>query len=59
MQLDRLPFFEALEPAQTVLLAGASGGYNVFTGLPLYFALRGIMGESKRVWKRNRIRERQ
>lgn len=29
-----------LEEPQTILLAGAGGGYDVFTGLPLYFALR-------------------
>jgi hypothetical protein len=36
----RLPFFAELEAAQTVLVAGAGGGFDVFTGLPLYFALR-------------------
>jgi hypothetical protein len=35
-----LPFFAELRPAQRVLLAGAGGGYDVFCGLPLYFALR-------------------
>jgi hypothetical protein len=37
----KLPFFTALEPARRVLLAGAGGGFDVFCGLPLYFALRG------------------
>jgi hypothetical protein len=37
----RIPFFTELEPAQTVLLAGAGGGFDVFAGLPLYFWLRG------------------
>jgi hypothetical protein len=36
----RLPIFDELESAQTVLLAGAGGGYDVFSGLPLYFGLR-------------------
>jgi hypothetical protein len=36
-----LPFFTALEPARRVLLVGAGGGFDVFCGLPLYFALRG------------------
>jgi hypothetical protein len=35
-----LPFFAALRPARRVLVAGAGGGYDVFCGLPLYFALR-------------------
>ncbi|MBC7807811.1 MAG: DUF1152 domain-containing protein [Akkermansiaceae bacterium] len=41
MELSRLPFFDALANAETVLLAGAGGGYDIFAGLPLYFALRG------------------
>ncbi len=36
----RLPFFAELESARTVLIAGAGGGFDVFSGLPLYFALR-------------------
>lgn len=36
----RLPVYDALENARTVLLAGAGGGYDIFTGLPLYFGLR-------------------
>jgi hypothetical protein len=35
-----LPFFTALETARRVLIAGAGGGFDVFCGLPLYFALR-------------------
>jgi hypothetical protein len=37
----RLPFFDALAPARRVLVAGAGGGFDVFCGLPLYFALKG------------------
>ena len=40
MNLSRLPFFEVLADAQTVLLAGAGGGFDIFGGLPLYFALQ-------------------
>ncbi|MBC8139571.1 MAG: hypothetical protein H8F28_27135, partial [Fibrella sp.] len=40
MELSRLPFFDALANAETILLAGAGGGYDIFAGLPLYFALR-------------------
>ena len=36
----QLPFFAELEEARTVLLAGAGGGFDVFSGLPLYFGLR-------------------
>lgn len=40
MELSRLPFFDVLADAETVLLAGAGGGFDIFGGLPLYFALR-------------------
>lgn len=40
MELFRLPFFEQILEAKTVLIAGAGGGYDIFAGLPLYFALR-------------------
>lgn len=35
-----LPFFEKLQSANTVLLAGMGGGFDVFCGLPLYHLLR-------------------
>src|ERR1051325_2622280 len=35
-----LPFFQELEAAKNVLIAGAGGGFDVFCGLPLYFSLR-------------------
>ena len=38
--LDRLPLFEALADAKRVLIAGAGGGFDVMSGLPLAFALR-------------------
>jgi hypothetical protein len=37
-----LPFFVELEQAQTVLIAGAGGGFDLFSGLPLYFGLRAV-----------------
>jgi hypothetical protein len=36
----QLPFLAELEKAQRVLVAGAGGGFDVFSGLPLYFGLR-------------------
>ena len=35
-----LPFFDQLETAQNILIAGAGGGFDIFTGLPLYFMLQ-------------------
>lgn len=35
-----LPFFTQLDPSRRVLIAGAGGGFDVFSGLPLYFLLR-------------------
>ncbi|MBV9867057.1 MAG: DUF1152 domain-containing protein [Abitibacteriaceae bacterium] len=40
MDFLRLPFFDHLAPAERILVAGAGGGFDVFTGLPLYFGLR-------------------
>jgi len=40
MNLSRLPLFEELQGAQTILLVGAGGGYDIFCGLPLFHALR-------------------
>lgn len=39
MDLTRLPFFDRLANARNVLIAGAGGGFDVFTGLPLYLTL--------------------
>jgi hypothetical protein len=36
----KIPFFNELENAQNILIAGAGGGFDVFCGLPLYFALK-------------------
>jgi len=33
-------FFSRLESAKSVLIAGAGGGFDIFSGLPLYFHLR-------------------
>jgi len=36
----RIPFFNELDKAQNILIAGAGGGFDVFCGLPLYFSLK-------------------
>lgn len=35
-----IPLLEELQQARRVLIAGAGGGFDVFSGLPLFFALR-------------------
>lgn len=39
MQLN-LPILDLLTDKQNILIAGAGGGFDIFSGLPLYFALR-------------------
>ncbi len=36
----RIPFFDQIEESKTVLLAGAGGGFDIFSGLPIYFWLK-------------------
>lgn len=36
----RLPFATELDQAESILVAGAGGGFDIFSGLPLYFGLR-------------------
>jgi hypothetical protein len=40
MEMLKLPFLERLESSERILLAGAGGGFDIFCGLPLYFALQ-------------------
>jgi hypothetical protein len=40
MEFLKLPFFQRLESSERILLAGAGGSFDIFSGLPLYFALR-------------------
>ncbi|MCW5206119.1 DUF1152 domain-containing protein, partial [Desulfobulbus sp. F5] len=40
MNLSTLPFFDELKTSDNILIAGAGGGFDVFSGLPLYFTLR-------------------
>ena len=37
--LHQIPFFQELEDSQTILLAGAGGGFDIYAGIPLYFSL--------------------
>jgi len=36
----KIAFFDELNAAQNILIAGAGGGFDVFCGLPLYFWLK-------------------
>ena len=40
MMLDQLPIFRRLAEAKRIVIAGAGGGFDVMSGLPLAFALR-------------------
>jgi hypothetical protein len=40
MDCLRLPLFAELEGARSILIAGAGGGFDIFSGLPLFFGLR-------------------
>ncbi len=35
-----VPFLAEIEKAENILIAGAGGGFDIFSGLPLYFGLR-------------------
>lgn len=40
--VNQLPIFEQLHKCNRILVAGAGGGWDVFSGLPLYFYLKRI-----------------
>lgn len=40
MDFHRITFLDEIEKSRGVLIAGAGGGYDVFSGLPIYFYLR-------------------
>ena len=42
MTFSQIPFFETIADAKTILLAGAGDGFDIFSGLPLYFGLRSM-----------------
>ena len=39
-QINQIPFFQELKDSETILLAGAGGGFDIYTGIPLYFSLK-------------------
>ncbi|MEO0895999.1 MAG: DUF1152 domain-containing protein [Bacteroidota bacterium] len=39
-RLDQIPLFAQLENCQNVLISGAGGGFDIFTGIPLYINLK-------------------
>ncbi len=41
MQLN-LPILDQLRDSQSILVAGAGGGFDVYAGLPVYFALKAL-----------------
>lgn len=41
-QVDQIPFFKHLQSSKRILLAGAGGGFDIFTGIPIYFALTAL-----------------
>lgn len=40
--LHQIPLFTELEQSEHILLAGAGGGFDIYSGIPLYFALRNM-----------------
>jgi hypothetical protein len=40
--LTTLPLFNELKDCQTILLAGAGGGFDIYAGIPIYFALKNM-----------------
>jgi len=42
MFINKIPLFEKLKDSKNILLAGAGGGFDIFSGLPLYFSLKNL-----------------
>jgi hypothetical protein len=38
--INQIPIFEELKASKSILLAGAGGGFDIFSGIPLYFNLK-------------------
>ena len=39
-KLNSIPIFEELKKSKNILLAGAGGGFDVFSGIPIYYSLK-------------------
>ncbi len=39
-QLDQIPFFQEIKDSKNILLAGAGGGFDIYSGIPLYYSLK-------------------
>ena len=40
--VNKIPIFNELENCKNILIAGAGGGFDILSGLPLYFALKNL-----------------
>jgi len=40
INLSTIPLFRQLDNSQNILISGAGGGFDIYCGLPLYFALK-------------------
>lgn len=38
--INQIPIFEELKESESILIAGAGGGFDIFSGIPLYFNLK-------------------
>jgi hypothetical protein len=39
MNIDKIPIFQQLADSKNILLTGAGGGFDIYSGIPLYFNL--------------------
>jgi hypothetical protein len=39
-QLNKIPFFEELTDSKNILLAGTGGGFDIYSGIPIYLSLK-------------------
>lgn len=40
LDLNRIPFFDRLKESKNILLAGAGGGFDIYSGVPIYHTLK-------------------
>jgi len=38
--LDKIPIFKELHESKNILISGAGGGFDIYSGIPLYFSLK-------------------